>query len=53
MPGSCTKKRKVLFDMNINEQTVSRNLNLSWLLLVTFNVVVIVVYVFDSLSEMG
>ena len=27
MPGSCTKKRKVIyFFMNINEQTVSRNL---------------------------
>ena len=25
--GSCTKKRKVTFFMNINEQTVSRNLN--------------------------
>ena len=26
--GSCTEKRKVIFFMNINEQTVSRNLNL-------------------------
>ena len=26
MPGSCTKKRKVIFFMNINKQTVSRNL---------------------------
>ena len=25
--GSCTEKRKVIFFMNINEQTVSRNLN--------------------------
>ena len=25
--GSCTEKRKVVFFMNINEQTVSRNLN--------------------------
>ena len=28
MPGSCTKKRKVIFFMNINEQTVSLNLKL-------------------------
>ena len=26
MPGSCTKKRKVIFFMNINQQTVSHNL---------------------------
>ena len=27
--GSCTEKRKVIFLMNINKQTVSRNLNRS------------------------
>ena len=37
MPGSCTKKRKVIFFMNINEQTVSRNLKckLCWLVLIS------------------